>query len=156
MALIKKALPDLLVVQVGATATGEPIGNVDLDLTGKTKLSDVAAILKETLLHIDNESGLVHMARCFGVTSCAVFGPTPSDYFGYPANINIDPPVCGNCWWIKSSWMSLCPKGYENPKCLFEQPPEKIAAAAIEHLKTILAVHGQDSPEQFRAVARGR
>ncbi len=135
-ALIKKELPNLLIVQVGTT-TSDPIQNTDLNLIGRTELSEVAAILKDALLHLDSEGGLVHMARCYGVPSCVVFGPTPSAYFGYPTNINIDPPVCGDCWWITSSWMSICPRGYEHPRCLVEQEPENVAAAAISYLKQL-------------------
>jgi hypothetical protein len=64
-----------------------------------------------------------------------VFGPTPSDYFGYPENINIDPVQCGGCWWIDELWMDRCPRGSAQPECMFTQPPEKIVAEALAALQ---------------------
>jgi ADP-heptose:LPS heptosyltransferase len=70
----------------------------------------------------------VHLARCYGVTSCVVFGPTPSDYFGYPGNINVDPAFCGGCWWIEETWMDRCPRRFPEARCLTEQDPGTVAA----------------------------
>ena len=130
---IKAAQPNLRVVQVGGT-TSEPIPGVDLNLIGQTDLKEVAGLLRFTALHLDNEGGLVHLAACYGRRSLVVFGPTPSDYFGYPENINVDPQICGGCWWIDDLWMSRCPRGIGKPECLETQSPEKIIDFAIRAL----------------------
>jgi hypothetical protein len=130
---IKQERPDLVIVQLG-TVTSECISSVDLNLIGKTNLKEVAGLLKRAVLHLDNEGGLVHLAGSLGGRSLVVFGPTPSDYFGYPENINIDPIMCGGCWWIDELWMNRCIRGYDKPACVFEQPPEKVAAAALKAL----------------------
>jgi len=119
---LKKEFPDIIFVQVGSS-TSEEIEHVDYCLIGKTSLKDVASIIKGAIIHIDNEGGLVHLSRCFGVRSCVLFGPTPSDYFAYPDNINIDPPTCGGCWWIDTLWMSQCPRGFLLPPCMYDQNP---------------------------------
>lgn len=129
--LLKKAHPYLKVVQVG-TQTSTPIPNVDINLISKTSLSEVAALIQGARLHLDNEGGLVHLASCLGVTSCTIFGPTSVDYFGYPGNINIEPPVCGNCWWATETWMETCPKGYASPLCMTQQRPQDVAARILE------------------------
>ena len=126
VAILKQSLPHLTFVQVGA-GTSEPIAECDIDLIGKTTLSEVAAILAGAAFHIDNESGLVHLARCYGVSAGVVFGPTPADYFAYPDNLSIEPPICGNCWWMTRTWMDLCPKGYATPRCMTEQDPALVA-----------------------------
>jgi hypothetical protein len=128
VALLRPRWPDLQFVQIG-THTSEPIPGTDLDLIGATSLKQAAGLIGGALLHLDNEGGLVHLARCFGVPSCVVFGPTPSAYFGYDGNINIDPSFCGGCWWINETWMSQCPRGFAAAKCMTEQDPEIVANA---------------------------
>jgi ADP-heptose:LPS heptosyltransferase len=118
----------LLVVQLGTT-TSRTIEGVDVQLIGKTSLSETAGILAGAALHIDNESGLVHLAACLGTVSCVLFGPTPAAYFGYESNINISPIVCGGCWWTTANWMTHCPRRFEQPICLANTPPEAVANA---------------------------
>jgi hypothetical protein len=134
VAHLKAALPHLAFVQVGAT-TSAPIAQCDLILLNKTSLDEVAGLLANAALHLDNESGLVHLAACLGTRSAVVFGPTPSDYFGYPGNINIDPPVCGNCWWMTRTWMDVCAKGYDTPRCMTEQDPDAVAARILREIE---------------------
>jgi len=126
VARLKSALPHMRFVQLG-TVTSQPIAECDLVLLNKTSLDDAAALIANAALHLDNESGLVHLAACVGTRSAVVFGPSPSDYFGYPDNINIDPPVCGNCWWMTRTWMDSCAKGFETPRCMTEQDPGAVA-----------------------------
>jgi hypothetical protein len=85
-------------------------------------------------MHIDIDSGLVHLAAALGVQSCAVFGPSPAEYFGYPGNINIPPTFCGNCWWVNESWMDQCPLGFPDARCMLEQDPSDVANAIIARL----------------------
>ncbi|WP_158928312.1 glycosyltransferase family 9 protein [Acidisphaera sp. S103] len=124
---------DLFVVQLGSQ-TSQPIEGVDVQLIGETKLADVAAILSGSMLHIDSETGLVHLAACVGTVSCVMFGPTPAAYFGYDENINIAPRVCGGCWWTTKDWMINCPRGFKEPICLSETSPEAVADAILRHL----------------------
>jgi hypothetical protein len=133
-AIIKARFPELLIVQLGI-ADVPRLAGCDADLRGETTLPQVAAILAQTSLHVDNEGGLVHMAACLGTTSCVIFGPTFVEYFAYAQNINIRPPVCGGCWWINDSWMDQCPRGFVVPICLSEQPPESVADCITEFLR---------------------
>jgi hypothetical protein len=125
--------PDLFIVQVGSQ-TSRPIAGIDLQLINKTNLAEVAAIIDGSLLHIDSETGLVHLAACVGTVSCVIFGPTPVAYFGYHDNINISPPTCGGCWWSTRDWMINCPRGFKEPICLSETSPETVADAIIAYL----------------------
>jgi hypothetical protein len=130
---IKAARPDLTIIQIG-TVTSDAVESVDLNLIGKTNLKEVAGLLKKSILHLDNEGGLVHLSASYGGRCLVVFGPTPSDYFGYPDNINVDPVTCGGCWWIDELWMNRCIRGHENPACVYDQPPERVATAALKAL----------------------
>lgn len=132
VALLKKELPGLTFVQLGVKETSEVLPHCDVKLVGRTSLSEVAALLAGAAFHIDNESGLVHLARYFGTPSAVVFGPTSSAYFGYPDNLAIDPPTCGNCWWLSRTWMDQCPKGFLEPVCMTEQRPEHMAESVVQ------------------------
>lgn len=136
VAQLKAQRPDLQFVQIGSV-TSEPIVECDLVLLNQTSLDEVVGLIAQAALHLDNEGGLVHVAASVGTRSTVVFGPTPSDYFGYPGNINIEPPVCGNCWWMTRSWMDVCAKGYNTPRCMTEQPPEVVAQYALEALAEV-------------------
>jgi hypothetical protein len=122
---IKRDCPEIKIVQIGTT-TSKPIDGVDLDLIDKTPLNDVVGLLKGAALHLDSESGLVHMASCVGTKSVVVFGPTSVEYYGYEENINIAPTVCGNCWWAKPTWNSQCVRGEVEPSCTYSQEPESV------------------------------
>ena len=131
---LKRVFPHLLVVQVGVH-TSERMPSVDVDVLNQTTLREAADLIAGAVLHIDNEGGFVHLARALGVQSAVVYGPTPSAYFGYPGNIALDPPVCGDCWWLTESWMSRCLRGHGRPPCLAAQPPEAVTAQIIAALR---------------------
>jgi ADP-heptose:LPS heptosyltransferase len=126
---LRQHVPGVVFIQVGSS-TSIPIQEADIDLLGKTTLPEVAGLIAGASLLLDNEGGLVHVAACLGTTSCVVFGPTPSRFFGYPDNINVDPLFCGGCWWVTETWMDICARGFRTARCMTEQPPDHIAARA--------------------------
>lgn len=129
IAMLRATHPDVAFVQLGIH-TSQPLPAADIDLIGRTSLAEAAGLIRGALFHIDNESGLVHLAAAMGTRSCVVFGPTSSRYFGYPANISVDPGFCGGCWWITETWMNHCPRGFATARCMTEQPPSLVAQAA--------------------------
>lgn len=135
---LRESLPGIALVQIGGKS-GSPIAGVDRDLRGKTTLAESVALLRGARLHIDTESGLVHLASCVGTRCAVLFGPTNLAFFGYPRNINLPPKVCGNCWWSTDSWMSFCPRGSPGSPCMESIDPkeaaEKIASALSEGCK---------------------
>jgi len=134
VAALKRDLPHLPVVQLGVKATSRAIAGVDRVLIGQTSLAEAAALIKHAAWHIDVESGLVHLARCFGTRCTVIFGPTSVAYFGYKDNDNIAPSACGDCWWLTETWMAKCPKGHAVPVCT-GQDAERITQAARAALR---------------------
>lgn len=130
---IKKLFPNIAIVQLGVN-TSSPINGVDLNLLKKTTMRQTAEILEHSLLHIDGESGLVHLAASVGTKSCVLFGPTSPEYFSYPNNINISPSFCGNCWWMTNDWMRNCPRGFHEATCLSSISPDSVIQEILEHL----------------------
>ena len=89
-------------------------------------LKETASVISEASLHIDTDSGLVHIAACLGTVCAVIFGPTNALYCSYSENINISPRLCGNCWWSFYDWMNACPKGLNAPECMNSIEPNDI------------------------------
>lgn len=132
--LIKTERPELQIVQLGGE-TGADINGVDINLKGKLSFKESMSILSGSRLHLDTESGLVHVAISIGVKSVVMFGPTNLQWFGYAENINISPNECGNCWWSTDTWMDSCPAGYDIPPCTSSISASTVANAVLEELK---------------------
>jgi heptosyltransferase-2 len=47
-----------------------------IDLTGKTNIADLPALLSQCHLFIGNDSGAMHVAAAVGLPVVAIFGPT--------------------------------------------------------------------------------
>jgi hypothetical protein len=134
--LLKQRLPCLRLVQVGSS-NSTPIAAADLRLVNRTNLEEVAGVLAGSLLHIDGEGGLVHLAASQGTPSCVIFGPTPAAYFGYEENRNIPPKTCGGCWWMVRDWMTRCIVGSSEPPCMHTHDPGEIANAVVEEISSL-------------------
>ena len=130
---VRKARPELIFVQIGAS-TSVNIDGVDLNLIGQTSLPEAAGLIKGAICHLDNEGGLVTIASCYGIRCCVVFGPSSADYFSYDGNVAIRPAECGGCWWIAKDWMSRCPRGMNEPVCMYKQPPSVVAKGVLQLL----------------------
>ena len=132
----KARFPEILVVQVGAS-TSRPIANADLCLLNATSLHDAAWILKHSLLHVDGDSGMVHMARALHTRSLVLFGPTNHNYFRYAANENLSSAGCNNCWWTTPEWVRRCPRGLAEPECMRSIEPMEVFRRAEAHIAAL-------------------
>ncbi|GFO70871.1 hypothetical protein GMLC_44500 [Geomonas limicola] len=130
---LKARLPELRIVQLGA-ASSRPIAGVDLCLVNQTTLAEAAWLIKGALLHVDTESGLVHLARTLATRSVVLFGPTDRDYYGYPENLNLSAGECGNCWWSTPDWLLNCPRGLTQPACMAAITPDRVCRAVLDEL----------------------
>lgn len=104
------------VVQVG-DVTDPRIEWVDYDLRGKTTLSELCFIMKSSMVHVDTEGGLVHLARASHAPAIVFYGTTSAAFFGYPGNVNLASELCGRCWYTDPNWLASCPRGTEGPEC---------------------------------------
>lgn len=120
----------IIVVQLGSLNNGQDY-QVDMQLRGYISFSESLAVLKASSCHVDIEGGLTHAAAAVGTPAVVLFGPTPSDFFGYNQNINLTHDTCQGCWWSKSDWSDRCPKS--NHLCMKHRPQDVFNA-----VKTIL------------------
>jgi hypothetical protein len=121
----KERFPGLAVVQLGAK-TSRPIAGTDINLLNDTTLHEAAWILKHSLLHVDGDSGLVHLARALHTKSLVLFGPTNHDFFRYEQNETCFSTNCNNCWWSTHDWMRSCPRGFDEPICMKSIEPSTV------------------------------
>lgn len=130
--LFKSKYPDIKVVQVGSAGTAK-INGVDECFLGKS-LDLVKYILRGSLLHIDKEGGLVHLATQLGTKCVVCFGPTQVEYFGYVENINILVGDCHGCHCLYDGF-DVCARGMEKPECMWGITAEMVMEKVERCLK---------------------
>lgn len=114
---IKEQYPTLKIVQLG-TRDNPAYLQADICLCGKTILSDLPSLLEGSLLHVDTESGLVHLAQYLSTKSVVLFGPSEKNFFAYQKNINLAAGECGGCMWSVPNWMNICALSKGEASCL--------------------------------------
>jgi heptosyltransferase-2 len=105
-----------------------------LNLTGKTGMEDLMALIKNLKLFITNDSGPMHIAVAFGVPVAAIFGPTTRELGFFPyglSNMVLEEDLaCRPCALHGSK---RCPRGHF--LCMRLITPDKVRAAAEHILK---------------------
>lgn len=127
--LIKNEFPYITIVEYGVSHDRCPhIDNVDMDIVGQTSMDEVKIILKNSLLHIDSDGGMVHLRHALHGGPCiAMYGPNYEPFFGYSENINVTGNGCTHfCDWLTEDWMINCARGYKEPPCMTSITPEMI------------------------------
>jgi ADP-heptose:LPS heptosyltransferase len=130
--LFHQKYPSIKIVQLGHSPnTCRSLSGVDINLIGKTSLSEVAVLLKHSLFHLDGEAGMVHMKKFLNGRSIVLFGPTPVEVFGYPENINITSNGCHSwCEWVSNDWSKTCLRGFKEAPCMASIAPGMVMEAA--------------------------
>jgi heptosyltransferase-2 len=113
------------------TAAEVPVSNAivaamkrkPVDITGKTPIGDLPALLSRCHLFLGNDSGAMHVAAAVGLPVVAVFGPT--DPFGTAPvtprfTIVQEKPYCSPCF------LRRCPTDH---RCMKNITPEMVSAA---------------------------
>jgi heptosyltransferase-2 len=84
-----------------SSAIASEMKRVPIDLTGKTTIADLPALLSQCHVFIGNDSGAMHVAAAVGLPTVAIFGPT--DPFGTAPvtsrhTIVREQPYCSPCF----------------------------------------------------------
>lgn len=104
-----------------------------IDLTGKTAIAELPALLSQCHLFLGNDSGAMHVAAAVGLPVVAVFGPTdPHGTAPVTPRCNIvqEKPYCSPCF------LRRCPTDH---RCMTKITPEMVEAAAKTWLPKIEA-----------------
>ncbi len=104
-----------------------------IDLTGKTAIGELPALLSQCHLFLGNDSGAMHVAAAVGLPVVAVFGPTdPHGTAPVTPRCSIvqERPYCSPCF------LRRCPTDH---RCMTKVTPEMVEAAAKPWLLKIEA-----------------
>jgi len=122
--LFHKKYSNITVVQLGSKSNTK-IKGVDLYALGED-FEVVKWILKRSILHLDCEGGLVHLATQLSTKCIVIFGPTPMHFYSYPQNINLVSEKCHNCMGTHSDWAFSCFRGMKEPECMYSVTADKV------------------------------
>ncbi len=133
--LLHQRYPTIKVIQVGSS-NNCLIHNADQIILDES-FDTVTWILKNTLLLISNEGGLVHIASQLGTKCAVLFGPTDMDFLGMDGNINIR---AGNCYGCAGLHANLyeCARQLEKPECMYSITPEIVMERINVHLDGVI------------------
>ncbi len=104
----------------------------DIPLVSGIKLSQVAALLSRTQYLLNSDSGMGHIASCFGTRIYTIFGPANArvtgPFTGNKLIIELEPaPACKPCLSLKER---TC-----NRECLLHLKPQMVLDAVLEDIK---------------------
>jgi len=119
-----------------ATAISAEMRRPPVDLTGKTAIADLPALLSQCHLFIGNDSGAMHVAAAVGLPVVAVFGPTdPEGTAPVTPRCHIvqQKPYCSPCL------LRRCPTDH---RCMTAITADMVEAAARPWLSSIQVQRG--------------
>ena len=100
---------DFKFVQLGS-ASDPPLTDA-MDLRGKSKIRETAAVLANCRIFVGNVGFLMHLARAVECPSVIVYGGREAPWqSGYSCNLNLYSAVpCAPCWlWNKCDYNRIC------------------------------------------------
>jgi heptosyltransferase-2 len=119
-----------------ATAISSEMRRTPIDLTGKTTIADLPALLSQCHLFIGNDSGAMHVAAAVGLPVVGVFGPTdPEGTSPVTPRCTIvqQKPYCSPCF------LRRCPTDH---RCMTAITADMVEAAARSWLHSIQVRRG--------------
>src|SRR6266436_6064730 len=102
-----------------------------LDLTGKTEISELPALLSRCTAFLGNDSGAMHVAAAVGLPLVAVFGPTdPHGTAPVTPRCTIvqEKPYCSPCF------LRRCPTDH---RCMTAIAPERVSEGIVKALAEV-------------------
>lgn len=133
--MIKESYPDIRVIQLGGVNAYRLRGADNYVLGEDFRL--VMHMLNNSMLHVDIEGGLVHIATQLGTKCVVLFGPTVPDYYGYEQNINIRVGDCRECWGLYSD-VNRCARDMKEPECMSRIKPDTVMEKIDEYLSGLV------------------
>jgi heptosyltransferase-2 len=106
-----------------STAIASELQRAPINLTGKTPIADLPALLSQCHLFLGNDSGAMHVAAAVGLPIVAVFGPTdPEGTVPVTPRVTIvqQKPYCSPCF------LRRCPTDH---RCMTAVTPAMVESA---------------------------
>jgi lipopolysaccharide heptosyltransferase II len=114
-----------------SSAIASDLRRAPIDLTGKTAIADLPALLSQCHLFVGNDSGAMHVAAAVGLPVVALFGPTdPHGTAPVTPRCTVvqEKPYCSPCF------LRRCPTDH---RCMTKVTPDLVEAAARPWLSSI-------------------
>jgi len=105
------------------------LGTGGIDLTGKTGLLQLAALLERCALLVTNDTGTMHIAAAVGTPVVALFGPTPPLMTGPWGEGHVVVSKGASC---SPCWKRICPTDH---RCMKGITVEEVEEAANQQLR---------------------
>ena len=134
ISLLNIYLPQVEVVQVGGGGV-EIFKNADRHILD-ADLELVKHVLKNSLLHVDCESGLVHLATQHGTKCLVLFGPTDEKYYGFKENLNLVSEGCRPCVFAWDDG-NKCLRGASEPPCMLNFTPQFVCEVTCNYINRL-------------------
>ncbi|HUL33917.1 MAG TPA: lipopolysaccharide heptosyltransferase II [Candidatus Eisenbacteria bacterium] len=102
-----------------------------INLTGKTSIADLPALLSQCQVFLGNDSGAMHVAAAVGLPVVAIFGPTDPDGTAPVtprATIVQQKPYCSPCF------LRRCPTDH---RCMTAVTPASVESALLSRAKEL-------------------
>lgn len=131
ISLLNRHCPQIEVVQIGGGGVYQ-FANADRHIFD-ADLELVKYLLKNSLLHVDCESGLVHLATQLGTKCLVLFGPTDVEYYGFKENLNVVSETCYPCVFAWDNG-STCLRGAKEPPCMMSHTPQTVFEVTRNYL----------------------
>ncbi len=137
----------------GNTAVKSAMQNEPLDLTGKTTLKQLAAVIQSADLYIGADSGIMHIAAATGTPVIAIFGPSNHAAWkpwtpGSKSIVIRSAPACSPCSYIEHT-VGLR-EGCAARTCMHMVTAEQVLDAARTMLDHSEIRHDVPAPPQPR------
>jgi heptosyltransferase II len=114
-----------------SSAIASELRRPPVDLTGKTAIADLPALLSQCHLYLGNDSGAMHVAAAVGLPVVAIFGPTDPEGTAPVtplATVVQQKPYCSPCF------LRRCPTDH---RCMTAVTPEMVEAALRSRLSEV-------------------
>jgi ADP-heptose:LPS heptosyltransferase len=109
------------------------LGDVLIDLTGKTEFIEVIHLLRHVKLVLSEDSGLMHAAYIVGTPTIGILGSTRNDWtnpkLAHTYFYSSTDLPCGDCMLFKCK--------FDEIKCLVRIKPDEVLKASVNLLNTI-------------------
>ncbi len=129
--MIKREWSNITIVQIGDSNV-EKYKNADISYLGK-EFESIAWVLKGSLVHIDIDGGMVHLASQLGTKCVVLFGPTSIKYLGYSQNLNLCSGICDVCYGLYNQ-NYMCARNMEKPECMYSLLPESVMSKLKDYM----------------------
>lgn len=108
------------------------LGAKGMDLTGKTRLLQLAALLERCDLLVTNDTGTMHVATAVGTPVVALFGSTPPHITGPWGDGHVVVKKDVNC---SPCWKRVCPTDHRCMELITVNDVEEVINRKLRHRK---------------------